>query len=239
MRLEVLSSLSSERAFLAERQQQQRQTQQHEQRARRDTLRANYLKAANEIRLARFRDRPTGLAAFLGRVTGIEHIRKVLHRRDDAKRLSAYGDAFQTLKAQQAIEVRMLDTRLKLQTQEVSRKQVALEKIDKRELAAFMRDQRTVQRVRSRDGGNAMPSLTELVDDRRTAQTPVPDLLSSFENARRQQAEDIPDLLSAFKRAAKPDGERERESGSVGLEQASPPEYRGIDSPDREPSRKR
>ncbi len=165
-------AIERERSLLAERHQQLRMTQQHEQRARRDTLRANYLKTVNEIRLARYINRPTGLAAFLGRVSGIEYIRKILHRRDDAKRLSAYGEALQTLKTQQAIEAKALDTRLKLQTQEVSRKQAALEKIDKRELAAFMRDQRTVQRVRSRDGGDAMPSLTELVVHSRTVEIP-------------------------------------------------------------------
>ena len=77
-------AIERERVLLSERQQQQRVAQQHEQRARRDTLRANCQKTANEVRLARYRDRPTGLAAFLGRVSGIERIRKILHRRDDA-----------------------------------------------------------------------------------------------------------------------------------------------------------
>ena len=226
-------AIERERSLLAERQQQQRLTQQHEQRARRDTLRANYLKTVNEIRLARYINRPTGLVAFLGRVSGIEYIRKILHRRDDAKRLSAYGEALQTLKTQQAIEAKALDTRLKLQTQEVSRKQAALEKIDKRELAAFMRDQRTVQRVRSRDGGDAMPSLAELVDHSRTVETPIPDLLTSFERAKQQQPEEMPDLMSAFKRAAKPDSEREGDSGTVGLDRARPPELPSPDGPER------
>lgn len=226
-------AIEAERVLLAARQQQQRATQQHEQRGRRDDLRAHYLKTAHEIRRARYRDRPTGLAAFLGRVTGIEHIRKILHRRDDAKRLSAYGESLQALKSQQAADARSLDTRLTLQTQEVSRKQAALAKIDRRELAAFMRDQRTVQRVRSRDGGDAMPSLTQLVDQRPTVEIPPPDLLASFENARQQHPEEIPDLLSAFKRAAKPDGARERESGEVGLEQARPPDLPPPDGPER------
>ena len=226
-------TVERERALLAERQQKQRQSLQHEQRARRDALRADYLKTANEIRLARYRDRPTGLAAFLGRVTGIDHIRKVLHRRDDAKRLDAYGKALQKLKSQQAVDVKTQEVRLKLQTQEMSRKQAALEKIDRREVAAFMRDQRTAQRIRSRDGGDAMPSLTELVDDHKKVETPIPDVLSSFENARQQQHEEFPDLLSAFKRAARPDSERERDSGSVGLDRARPPDQSLPDGPDR------
>lgn len=226
-------AIERERSLLADRQQQQRATQQHEQRARRDTLRAQYLKTVHEIRLARYHNRPTGLAAFLGRVTGIEHIRKILHRRDDAKRLRAYGGALQALKTQQAIDAKALDVRLKLQTQEMSRKQAALEKIDRRELAAFMRDQRTVQRIRHRDGGDAMPSLTELVDHSRKVETPIPDLLTSFERVRRQQPEEMPDLMSAFKRAAKPDSEREGDSGAGGLDRARPPEWPSPDGPDR------
>ena len=226
-------AIEAERALLAARQQQQRHAQQHEQRARRDTVRAHYLKTVNDIRIERYRDRPTGLAAFLGRVTGIEHIRKILHRRDDAKRLSAYGEVLKTLKARQALDVKALDAQLKAQTQEVSRKQVALEKIDKRELAAFMRDQRTAQRVRNRDGGDAMPSLTELVADQRNIETPTPDLLSSFESARQQPPEEIPDLMSAFKRAARPDADRERDSVAVGLDRALPPESPSPDGPER------
>lgn len=126
-----------------------------------------------------------------------------------------------------------LDTRLKLQTQEVSRKQVALEKIDKRELTAFMRDQRTVQRVRSREGCDAMPSLTELVDHRPTVEMPTPDLLVSFENERQQQPEEIPDLMSAFKRAARPDSERERESETLTLDPTRLPELPSPDGPER------
>ena len=95
-----------------------------------------------------------------------------------------------------------------------------------------MRDQRKAQRIRSRDGGDAMPSLTELVDDHKKVETPIPDVLSSFENARQQQHE-FPDLLSAFKRAARPDSERERDSGSVGLDRARPPDQSLPDGPDR------
>lgn len=127
----------------------------------------------------------------------------------------------------------MLDTRLKLQTKEVSRKQAALEKIDRRELAAFMRDQRTAQRIRHRDGGDAMPSLAELVDHSRTVETPIPDLLTSFERAKQQRPEEMSDLMSAFKRAAKPDSEREGDSGTVGLDRARPPEWPSPDGPDR------
>lgn len=96
-----------------------------------------------------------------------------------------------------------------------------------------MRDQRTAQRVRNRDGGDAMPSLTELVYDNRAIETPAPDVLSSFENARQQQPDEIPDLMSAFKRAAKPDAGREQESGAVGLERARPPDHSLPDGPDR------
>lgn len=78
-----------------------------------------------------------------------------------------------------------------------------------------------------------MPSLKELVDDRRTAETPVPDVLSSFENARQQQHEELPDLMSAFKSAAKPDAGREQESGAVGRDWARPADHSSPEGPER------
>lgn len=141
--------------------------------------------------------------------------------------MSAYGEALKTLKSQQALDGKSMEGRLKLQSQEMARKQAALEKIDRRELAAFMRDQRTAQRIRSRDGGDVMPSLAIHRQAARNVEVPVPDVISSFEKARQPQPVEIPDLMSAFKRAAKPDAEHERESESVTLEQARPPAPEG------------
>ncbi len=80
---------------------------------------------------------------------------------------------------------------------------------------------------------DAMPSLTEPIDDRRRVETPVPDVLSSFENARQQQHEEMPDLMSAFKRAANPDAGREQGSGSVGLDRTQPPDHPAPEGPER------
>jgi hypothetical protein len=94
-----------------------------------------------------------------------------------------------------------------------------------------MRDQRTAQRIRNRDGGDAMPLLTELREDSRTVETPTPDLLSSFERVKQQQPVEMPDVLSAFKRAAKPDRERGGESGGAALDQAKPPDLPSSEGP--------
>ena len=55
-----------------------------------------------------------------------------------------------------------------------------IEKVERRELAAFMRDQRTDQRVRDRGGDDTLPSLTTVLDVGREAEAPAPYLLSSF-----------------------------------------------------------
>ncbi len=96
-----------------------------------------------------------------------------------------------------------------------------------------MRDQRTAQRVQGRNGGDAMPSLVVPREHARVVEVPVPDLLSAFEMAKQPQPVEIPDLMSAFKRAAKPDVEQERESESVTLEQAKPPDLSSPDGPER------
>lgn len=208
------TSIERERDRLATDHHHQRQAQQHDQRAQRDALRAAYLQSVREVRLARHRDRPTGLAAFLGRVTGIERLRQALHRRDDAKRLSAFGEQLKTLKNEQRHEAQALDIRLRLQAKEVARKEAALRRIDRRELAALLRDQRKVLRAQQRGGSEVMPSLAEIAPQAlRREPAPPPDLLAAFGRAKSPAKADTPDVLTAFWRAAQPGAGRHKESG--------------------------
>lgn len=67
-------------------------------RTERSDARSAYLAKAKEIRSDREAKRPRGLAGFLGRVTGVELIRKKLHRHQDKLRM----DAFQAEKQERA-----------------------------------------------------------------------------------------------------------------------------------------
>ena len=163
------ASVERERVELSQRQQQERVAQQREHRGQRENLRNSHMQTVREVRAARRRDAPTGLAAFLGRVSGVEFIRKSLHRYEDGKRLKVYREHRAELKTRHGEEAHSLDTRLKVQAQEAGRKAAGLEKVEQRELAAFMRDQRTDQRVRDRGGDDRLPSLAAVLDAGRRA----------------------------------------------------------------------
>ena len=223
------ASVEREGKELSRRQQQERLAKQREHRAQRENLRNSHMKAMREVRAARHRDRPTGLAAFLGRVSGVELIRKALHRYEDGKRLKVYREQRAELKARHGDEARMLDTRLKVQVQEAGRKLAGLEKVERRELTGFMRDQRTDQRVRDRGGDDRLPSLTAVLAGRE-AEAPAPDLLSSFAKAKQSPRTTVPDLMSAFERAA---GGREASDAEVGSHDSRLDGYGAPDGPSR------
>jgi hypothetical protein len=131
-----------ERARLSERQLYARLAQDQQHRAQRDALRHSYRQAVREVHAARERDRPTGLAAFLGRVSGVELIRRAVHRHQDGQRLKTYRAESHELRVQQGEEIRAREARAKIQVQELVRKEAALAKVDQRELAALMRDEK-------------------------------------------------------------------------------------------------
>ena len=227
------ASIAGERRALALRQQQARAACETEHRQQRETLRASYQQTRLALRAARHRDRPSGLPAFLGRVTGVEWVRKAVHRHQDAQRLRIFRAARGDLKARQQRELTTLDQRLRLQEGEVERKERALTRIDRRELAAFMRDQRKEQRVHARGGDAAMPSLAEALGIRRE---PKPsgeiDLVSTFHRARDHTGE-APDLFAAFNRAVKDQDSTVRDSSANTLDRARPQIARDENDPQR------
>lgn len=171
-------------------------------------------------------------------MTGIEHIRKVLHRRDDAKQLTRYGEQRKVLQAEQRSKEQALERRLRLQMQELTRQQAAFEKLDRRELAAFLRDQRRTYREQQRGGSDEMPSLEHLGRIEMRARRPVLDLIDAFDRAVTRSPGEPPDLLSAFKRAAKRGEEAERETRDTEqrvhgeeLRPSVPPDHDGPQKP--------
>jgi len=171
------------------------------------------MRALRNIRAERHRDAPTGLAAFLGRISGIELIRKALHRYEDGKRLKVYREHRAELKIQHKNQAHALDLRLGLQAKEVGRKLAALEKVERRELASFMRHQRAEQRVRSRADDDGLPSLRDIAQLQRGDHAQAPDLLKTFVRTKARE-EDLPDLLGTIPRAVTKDATHEQEDGS-------------------------
>lgn len=224
--------------LLTSRQQAPRHALVEEHRAQRAVLRRAYLEGARTVRQTRYENRPTGLAAFLGRMTGIESLRRALQRREDAKQLVRYGEQIKGLKSEQRGKEQALECRLTLQMQELTRQSTAFEKIDRRELAAFLRDQRQAQRVHQRAGSDAMPSLAEITRIETRTRKPAPDVIETFERAATRSPNEVPDVLAAFRSAAQQGGSTARETSDTSsrardndLRQSSPPDHDGPEKP--------
>lgn len=139
-------------------------------------------------------------------------LRHKLQHYQNSKRLRAYLDRRAQLKIRQSQEATTLALRLKLQDAHIERQYRSLEKVVKREITAFMRDQQCVQRIRARGKDGAMPSLVQILPGRRRA---VPDVMAAFEQARHAPRSSFPDVMAAFGRATlcRKEGKEQRESG--------------------------
>lgn len=130
------------------------------QKIERDALRAQHLAKMRATRRQRYANRANGLAAFLGRVTGVTKLWTILRRREDARELAVYREQRVFLKKEQAAERTAVIQRLKVQAREIERKKKALIAIDKREVAALMRDAKAMQRIEAR-GLHGMAPMPE------------------------------------------------------------------------------
>jgi hypothetical protein len=153
------AGLLAEQAALAEAQKGERAVLAGEQRGERRALRAGYLAQVRAVKAAREAGKPVGLAAFLGRVTGVALVIAKVQRHRDAQRYRGYVAEKQALAGRQA-DARLVQQRgQELRATELARQVKALAKVEKRELKALeesrLREQRQVERV----GHEHMPAL--------------------------------------------------------------------------------
>jgi hypothetical protein len=215
--------LEQQREALKHRQHCLRLAQQAKHRAERDRLRKDHLALIRKVRLERYQNRSTGLAEFLGKVSGVNFLRHKLHHYQDTKRLRDYLDQYAQLKTRQSQGAGTLAFRLKLQALGLDRQAASLEKIDKRELTAFMRDQQRTQRIRTRGKDGVMPSLEQLTGRKRAlGRGAAPDVMAAFEKAQAPRSL-FPDVMAAFDRATAVfrKGSQQRREGE-GLEKSEP-----------------
>lgn len=199
-------------ATLKTRQKILRDTEVDRHRRERDALRARHRQQIATVRRNRHDNRPTGLAAFLGRITGVAFIQKIKARRDDARLIRGYAERKAELRQTQMAEQKALDLRLKLQAQTAEQKINALEKVEKRELASLARDIKAQQRTRAR-GDDGMPSLVHLLELTPQDQTER-GLSEEFADAGQELQGQVPDVASAFRRAAYAPDDAERDGAS-------------------------
>jgi hypothetical protein len=230
------AGLVSARAALDRQQKDASALQQRQHRAARDELRRRYLDTKKAIDRARHENRPTGLAAFLGRITGVDLVRKALHRHQDAQRQKTYGVQLSELKAGQSSAQRALDREHQTRAADLARQEASLDKVERRERASLLRDLRTEQRIRSRGEAGVMPSLAPARETAAWKSEPAPDVLTAFGQTKRPAQNEMPDLMSAFERATRgPRADGSADGNGRALEGFLP---QGV-GPDATPERKR
>jgi hypothetical protein len=137
--------------------ERQELTLQHE--GERKSLRAAYVVQAKQIKQKRTQNRPTGLAAFLGRVSGVALVAKKIQQHRDRKRLEAYKEKMGDLKERQERERKDLEHRQTLKMLDLERKVRALDQVEKREQRSLDESLQKEVRIQARGGREQMPSL--------------------------------------------------------------------------------
>ncbi|MEN5247283.1 relaxase/mobilization nuclease domain-containing protein [Brucella pseudintermedia] len=127
--------------------------------AERRQHKARYLAETRRIKAARAAAKPTGLAAFLGRVTGVSFVLSKLHKHRDAQRYATFQMEKAALAEQQAEARRVLEHRHTLQAIDAAREVRALVQIEARELKSYEMAQRKQERIQQREGHDHMPAL--------------------------------------------------------------------------------
>ena len=213
------ATLEKQQAALRQHQHVQRQHLSGRQKVILADHQATHIKQIRRIRQERYERRPQGLAAFLGRVTGIELVRKKLHQYQDRKRHQTFLKEKVQLKEGQDRQRAELQRRHDIQALDLARKVRALDQIEKRELRSLEQSLFADQRIQARGGCEHMPPLS---------------LAHDGEHGKVVRA-DI-DLTREFDRAARGDDSDDTGEGSEGQ---SPAKRSKVDQYRRQKSQKR
>ncbi|HYK79328.1 MAG TPA: hypothetical protein VEU95_06850 [Micropepsaceae bacterium] len=206
-------AVESEATSLDDRQRHSRQEFSARQKQERMAFRQGYLQESRRIKLDRAANRPHGLAAFIGRITGVELITKKIHQYRDATRYRLFLDQKKELADRQKRDAATLQRRQELERAKLQWRLRALDQLEKREVRSLetklLKDRRIEDRERT---GRAPPPPEPTPDE--TPEKPI-DLMAEFEKA---SAEPAPTRVDEFNRAAKESidltAEFERVSGS-------------------------
>ncbi len=149
----------ADRAALAAGQKIESFTLAEAQRLQRLALKRAYVRELRRVHDARKEARPTGLAAFLGRVTGVNLVIRQVQRYRDTKRWEAYRTERGALVDRQRADAATQAQRHKLQAFDADRAIRALDQVDQRELKSFETKQVRAEREKQRGDKGQMPSL--------------------------------------------------------------------------------
>lgn len=138
--------------------------QEFSERLKQDRLafRQGYLHESRVIRRDRAAHRPTGLAAFVGRITGVELITKKIHQYRDATRYKLFLAQKKELAERQQRDAAALDRRQQLEALTIQRRLQALDLVEKRELRSLESTLTKERRIEDRERtGRAPPPPVE------------------------------------------------------------------------------
>lgn len=181
-------AVEGEAKALAERQRQARHEMTQRQKVERAVLRHSHLQESLRIRIERAANKPKGLAAFLGRISGVELITKTIHRYRNAVRHREFLARKQELAERQQRETRMQLRVQELETLTMQRRIRALELVEQRERKSLetklLKDRRIEERERIESAPPAPDKKREPHTDafNRAAEKPI-DLTAEFEKA--------------------------------------------------------
>jgi hypothetical protein len=154
----------------------------------RAALRQGYLHESRCIRIDRAARRPKGLAAFLGRITGVELITKKIQQYRDKTRYEALLAQKRELADRQRSEIAALSRRQELETLTIQRRLRALELVEQRELrsmeTALVKERRIEERKRSTPDPSPEPHTAVF---NKAAKKQI-DLVAEFERAAEGEA---------------------------------------------------
>ncbi len=146
---------------LIARQRQARGDLATQQKDKRTALRLGYLQESKRIRLDRAARRPQGLAAFIGRITGVELITKKVQQYRDRTRYAAHLTRKRGLTDRQQHEAAALERRQALETLTMQRRLRALELVEQRELRSLENALLKERRIEDRERSGRQPPPVE------------------------------------------------------------------------------
>lgn len=181
-------AMEGETKALSERQRQARQEFTARQWGERAALRQSYLQESQRVRIERAANKPKGLAAFLGRISGVELITKTIHRYRDGVRHREFLARKSELAERQKREAQTQLRAQELESLTMRRRLRALELVEQRERKSLETKLLKDRRIEERERTERAPPVPEKAREphadtfNKAAKKPI-DLTAEFERA--------------------------------------------------------
>lgn len=154
-----MEKLEAERTALSEEHGRARKDLAAQHLAERRALKSAHLAETARLRARRAEAKPTGLAAFLGRVTGMSLVIRKLQRHRDRRRYDVYRDQRDALTVRQKGEAAGLQRHHELRMADVARRIRAQKQVDARERKSLETALLKELRIEQRRGRAQMPAV--------------------------------------------------------------------------------